>query len=165
MSADQKSLETDSVFDCHLSPDWRQMAIKNTVSSDFWSTFVGIFNVFDCRLSGVIKLLQYNSPYFSVCKCYGLKAIPFQALEVLKHFSSSTFVSVLTFISMMNTTPVYEIQKNLIFFSSVVFMNSWNSMLSWVEHEQVNYLRAQAYYTRRERDIVNEHNNGAGYIQ
>ena len=22
-------------FDCHLSPDWRQMAIKNTVSSDF----------------------------------------------------------------------------------------------------------------------------------
>ena len=23
------------VFDCHLSPDWRQMAIKNTVSIDF----------------------------------------------------------------------------------------------------------------------------------
>ena len=28
------------VFDCHLLPDWLQMAIKNTVSSDFWSTFV-----------------------------------------------------------------------------------------------------------------------------
>ena len=23
------------VFDCHLSPDWRQMAIENTVSNDF----------------------------------------------------------------------------------------------------------------------------------
>ena len=30
----QKSLEI-VFFDCHLSPDWRQMAIKNTVSSDF----------------------------------------------------------------------------------------------------------------------------------
>ena len=36
---DQKSLET-RVFDCHLSPYWRQMAIKNTVSSDFLSAFV-----------------------------------------------------------------------------------------------------------------------------
>ena len=25
------------VFDCHLSPDWRQMAIENTVSSNFRS--------------------------------------------------------------------------------------------------------------------------------
>ena len=25
----------NSVFDCHLSPDWRQAAIENTVSSDF----------------------------------------------------------------------------------------------------------------------------------
>ena len=35
---DQNSCET--VFDCHLSPDWRQMAIENTVSSDFRSAFV-----------------------------------------------------------------------------------------------------------------------------
>ena len=34
----KKSLET--VFDCHLSPDRRQMAIENTVSSAFWSVFV-----------------------------------------------------------------------------------------------------------------------------
>ena len=25
----------DRVFDCHLSPDWRQMAIENTVFVDF----------------------------------------------------------------------------------------------------------------------------------
>ena len=31
---DKKSLETE-FFYCHFSPDWRQMAIKNTVSSDF----------------------------------------------------------------------------------------------------------------------------------
>ena len=33
-NVDQKSLETE-FFYCHLSPDWRQMAIKNIVSSDF----------------------------------------------------------------------------------------------------------------------------------
>ena len=26
----------NSVFDCHLSPIWRQMAIKNYVSNDFY---------------------------------------------------------------------------------------------------------------------------------
>ena len=41
-NADKQLLETvftrNSVFDCHLSPDspdWRQMAIENTVSSYF----------------------------------------------------------------------------------------------------------------------------------
>ena len=28
------------VFNCHLLPDWRQMAIQNTVSSDLCSTFI-----------------------------------------------------------------------------------------------------------------------------
>ena len=28
------------VLDCHLSPNWRQMTIKNTVSIDFWFLFV-----------------------------------------------------------------------------------------------------------------------------
>ena len=29
------------VYDCHFSPDWRQMAIENSVSSDsVWSSFV-----------------------------------------------------------------------------------------------------------------------------
>ena len=32
---DQNSQVRKRVFDFHLSPDWRQMAIKNTVSSDF----------------------------------------------------------------------------------------------------------------------------------
>ena len=27
-------------FDCCLSPDWRQMSIKNTVFNDFWSMFI-----------------------------------------------------------------------------------------------------------------------------
>ena len=31
---DQKSLETE-FFDCHLSPDWRHMAIESTVFIDF----------------------------------------------------------------------------------------------------------------------------------
>ena len=34
-NVDQKSLETEFVFDCHLSPHWQQMAIENTVSIDF----------------------------------------------------------------------------------------------------------------------------------
>ena len=36
---DQKSLETEHSI-AMLSPDWRQMVIENTVSSDFWSVFV-----------------------------------------------------------------------------------------------------------------------------
>ena len=32
------------VFDCHLSPDWRQKAIENTVSSDFYD-FISITKI------------------------------------------------------------------------------------------------------------------------
>ena len=46
----------NSVFDCHLSSVWQQMAIKTSVSKDFLSTFVDSINVFDCSLSGVILL-------------------------------------------------------------------------------------------------------------
>ena len=41
------------VFDCHLSPHWRQMAIENTISIDFDPRSSIIDSVFDCRLSGV----------------------------------------------------------------------------------------------------------------
>ena len=41
------------VFDCHLSPDWRQMAIKNNVSNDFSSIFALVKSIFVCRLSSV----------------------------------------------------------------------------------------------------------------
>ena len=39
---DQKSLEIE-FFYCHLSPNWRQMTIKYTFSSDFWSAFIDCF--------------------------------------------------------------------------------------------------------------------------
>ena len=43
---------------CHLSPNWRQMAIKSTVSNDFRSAFVDcLSSVFDCRLSGVLRTI------------------------------------------------------------------------------------------------------------
>ena len=32
------------------------MAIENSVSNDFWSAFVDNINVFDSRLSGVMKI-------------------------------------------------------------------------------------------------------------
>ena len=38
-------------LDCHLSPDWRQMAIQNTVSSDLRSAFIDCSERF--RLSPV----------------------------------------------------------------------------------------------------------------
>ena len=50
----------NSVFDCHLSPVRRQMAIKNSVSNDFLFTFVDSINVFDCRLSGVSTLVKVS---------------------------------------------------------------------------------------------------------
>ena len=39
----------NSVFDCHLSPVGRQMAIEKSVSNDFIYVFDSI-NVLDCRL-------------------------------------------------------------------------------------------------------------------
>ena len=43
------------VFNCHLSPVGRVMAINNSVYDSFWFMFVDI-NVFDCCLSGVVTL-------------------------------------------------------------------------------------------------------------
>ena len=43
----------NSIFDCHLSPVGRQMAIKNSISNDFLSTFIDSIDVFDCRLLAV----------------------------------------------------------------------------------------------------------------
>ena len=39
------NIARNGVFDCHLSPVWRQMAIKNSVSNGFLSTFVDSINV------------------------------------------------------------------------------------------------------------------------
>ena len=54
-NVDKKNVRT-RVFDCHLSPHWRQMAIKNTVSIlsifDLRSPIVD--SVFDCCLPDVI---------------------------------------------------------------------------------------------------------------
>ena len=38
----------NSVFDCNLSPNWRQMAIENSVSNNFLFMFVDSINIFDC---------------------------------------------------------------------------------------------------------------------
>ena len=41
-------IDINSVFDCNLSPVWRQMAIKSSVSNDVLSTFldnIGVFNL------------------------------------------------------------------------------------------------------------------------
>ena len=46
----------NSVFNCHLSPVGQQMAIKNSVSKDFWSTFVDSIDVFNSCLPSVISL-------------------------------------------------------------------------------------------------------------
>ena len=48
----------NSAFDCRLLPVGRQMAIKNSVSHDFLSTFVDIVNVLYCLLSGVMMFAQ-----------------------------------------------------------------------------------------------------------
>ena len=40
------------------------MAINNSVSNDFWSRFVDRINIFDFRLSGVIKKTLFNIHFF-----------------------------------------------------------------------------------------------------
>ena len=47
-------IDRNRVFDCHLSPAGRQMAIENAFSIDFLSTFLNSIDVFDCHLPGVI---------------------------------------------------------------------------------------------------------------
>ena len=47
-------IDRNSVFDCHLSPVWQQMAIENSVSNKFLSTFLDSIGIFDCRLTGVV---------------------------------------------------------------------------------------------------------------
>ena len=62
-------INRNSVFECHLSPNWRQMATKNTVSFYFWSAFV------DCRLRFwlppircVFELQKFSSTYLLSCQ-------------------------------------------------------------------------------------------------
>ena len=51
----------NSVYDCHLSPDWQQMVIVNSVSNDFLSTFIYNNNVFDCRISrSLVSSICFN---------------------------------------------------------------------------------------------------------
>ena len=47
-----------------------------------------------------------------------------------------TIVGILTFISMINTRLRDLTQETFIFVGILVFMISWNFMLSWVEHEK-----------------------------
>ena len=49
----RSKLVRNRVVDCHLSPDWRQIAIENTVSSDFDPRSSIYKSVFDCRLPSV----------------------------------------------------------------------------------------------------------------
>ena len=51
-------IDRNSVFDCHLLQVWRQMAIKNSVSNDFLSTFLDSIGTFDCCLPGVVNVLK-----------------------------------------------------------------------------------------------------------
>ena len=43
-------IDRNSVFDCHLLPVRRQMAIKKSVSKAFLSTFLDSNSIFDCRI-------------------------------------------------------------------------------------------------------------------
>ena len=47
----------ETVFHCHLSPDWRKMAIEHTVSSDFGPRSSIVKSVFGCRLFDVTSTL------------------------------------------------------------------------------------------------------------
>ena len=47
----------NNVFNCLLLPVGQQVAIKNSVSKCFWSTFVDSINFFECPQSGVKIIL------------------------------------------------------------------------------------------------------------
>ena len=66
MNVDQKSFNRNRVFDSHLSPDWRQMAIENTVSSYLDPLSSIVKSVFGCRLSGMVLVSFYCVNVISV---------------------------------------------------------------------------------------------------
>ena len=85
-NVDKKSLGTvfliaivrNRVFDCRLSPDWRQMEIKNSVSSDFDQRSSIVVNVFDCRLSGEyvwVFFHAFNNCVVILCSWTGTSAV------------------------------------------------------------------------------------------
>ena len=51
------------MFSIAAYPDSQQMAIENPVANDFWSTFVNSINVFNCRISGVVKSMFRESAF------------------------------------------------------------------------------------------------------
>ena len=51
----------NKVFDCHLSPDWRQMTIENTLSREFGSHLTVKRQLVACL---ILMKLVYN---FVVC--------------------------------------------------------------------------------------------------
>ena len=55
VSERRSKIARNSVFDCHLSPVGRQMAIKNSVSNFFIYVRRSI-NVYDCLISGVVSV-------------------------------------------------------------------------------------------------------------
>ena len=78
----------NSVFDCHLSPVWRQMAIKNSVSNYFLSMFVNSINLLDCRLSGVCLSLDLIHTYGILMTLKGLtKGQNIKTLKQMNYFT------------------------------------------------------------------------------
>ena len=54
----QSKITINHVFDCHLFQVGGQMAIENSVSGYFLSTFVNSINDVDCCQSGVMLLVM-----------------------------------------------------------------------------------------------------------
>ena len=69
----RSKIARNSVFYCHLSPIWRQMAIENSVSKDFLSTFMDSINVLTfptiatyLECSWVHQILKEYRTYFHI---------------------------------------------------------------------------------------------------
>ena len=78
------------------------MAIENSVSNDFLSTFIDSINVFDCHLSSVVLtwclcgrnmlLIFFSATYFNVLLYYLF--LSFQAVVVISYHINCLLASV-----------------------------------------------------------------------
>ena len=85
-------IKTDNrnrVFDCHSSPDWRQMRIENTVSIDFWFCLSIVKSVFDCRLPCVI-----NIPHLFLLNFFKNSHLTYTKNYVFCHFVVYLFLKI-----------------------------------------------------------------------
>ena len=82
------------VFNCHLSGNWRHIAIENTLSSYFAPSSLIVNSLFNYRPSGVVLFIKEDK----LKKIVGSNNFSAQFIKIISHYKKSPY---LCFISLL----------------------------------------------------------------